>query len=173
MKVKSLKLAAIAGALAAVATAAYAGGFYLAVSAPDPADARMKGAVLVFRALGCHGPGSGVSATAEGIVNGKRKSIALKLKPLGNDTYIANRQWPKEGRWVVAATAASIAKGPDGGPLRITTGGVVELTDSGTVMTTQSKQDRTVVVVRRPDRETLAQLVEKTLKSYESRRAGL
>ena len=173
MNVRSMVRGGLAGALTLAAAAAYAGGFWLEVEAPNPADARMKDAVVVFHALGCHGPGSSVTATAEGVVEGKRKSIPLKLKPLGNDMYTASRQWPVQGRWVLAATAASIARGSNGGPLKITTSALIELTESGSLMTVKGKDNKNEIVVRRPERETLAQLVEKTLRGYETRHAGL
>jgi hypothetical protein len=169
------KVSALTGALAALAPAAYSGGFWLEVELPKKGDTRMKDAVLVFRADGCHGPGSGVTGTAEGIVNGKRKSIPLKIKSLGNETFTVARQWPQRGRWALAITAVSRPNTHEGKTYRATSSVVVELTDSGEIVVAQphNKADRAQIAVRRPNRETLAQLVDMTLKSYDARRAAL
>ena len=168
-------LAALAGALTFCAGAAYAGGFWLEVETPKPGDARMKNAVLVFRAEGCHGPGSSISGTAEGIVNGKRKSIPLTFKSPATETFTITRQWPKEGRWALAVTAASKSWTHQGQTHQAKSSIVVELTDSGAVLVSDPKGNsgRSEIVVRRPQRETLAELVEKTLKGYQTRRAAL
>ncbi len=169
------KIAALAGALAVYATAAYAGGFSLWVEMPNPRDARMKNAVLVFQAEGCHGPGSSLSGTAEGIVNGKRTSIPLKFKALGNESFTITRQWPKNGQWALAVTAAAVPQTHNGKSYQAKVSVVVELTDSGAVLVSEpkGKAGRSEIVVRRPERETLDELVEKTLKGYQTRRAAL
>jgi hypothetical protein len=92
----------VAATLAAV-TASLAGGFYLKVSAPAKGDD--WGAVLLVKPYGCHKPSDAdVSATAEGVVGGKRQTIKLDLtlRPAGD--YAIRRQWPDQGTWVVAIT---------------------------------------------------------------------
>ena len=102
---KSLAIALVlfAGGL----TSALAGGFGVAVFLPKQDDARMKDALLMVQPIGCHGPGASVMARAEGIVNGKRQSVPVKLVPITgeNDTYIVRREWPSDGTWVLLFTA--------------------------------------------------------------------
>jgi hypothetical protein len=78
------------------------GGFGVAVTLP-PADA--KDGVLVIEPIGCHGPGAAVTAHAEGIVNGARKTIPLSLSPMEGDKYLLKRQWPADGKWVLVFSA--------------------------------------------------------------------
>lgn len=92
-------------------SAARAGGFGLAVEVPVPAEgqaAQPNDPVLLVHAIGCHGPGSMVAGKAEGIVNGKRVTIPLRLDALGEDRYALKRQWPqgKQG-WVISLSAKS------------------------------------------------------------------
>lgn len=94
------------GLLAALATATLllAGGFALQIGKPSAnPEAQAKGAVLVVRGYACHDPEkTTVTATAEGIVNGKRETIPLKLIPLSaQSTFALTRQWPLEGKWVI------------------------------------------------------------------------
>jgi hypothetical protein len=92
-----------------LAEPAWAGGFGLAVEVPGPSSgvAQDRDAVLIVRAMGCHGPGAGVSGKAEGLVDGKRISVPLHLEPIGNDTYLVKRQWVAQGTWVVSLSAKS------------------------------------------------------------------
>lgn len=95
-------LLALAMALIATATA-LAGGFYVSLAQPDP---RMKHAVLLVQAGGCvDGSTAQVSVTAEGIVNGERRSIPVAVTRIRAEahgaTYAVRQQWPKEGAWVL------------------------------------------------------------------------
>ena len=106
------------------------GGFGVAVTLPNPDDARQKDAVLAIQPVGCHGPGASVIIFAEGIVNGRRQTIALHpinldspstptnatqtSAPVGGtpssqikqgDTFILKREWPAQGTWVLSITA--------------------------------------------------------------------
>jgi hypothetical protein len=97
------------GAILALAAQLYAGGFYLQAGKPDTEEARKANAVLTMKATGCNDPAkTTVTATAEGLVNGERRTIALKLTPLSEPgSYALTRQWPKEGRWVIHLSATS------------------------------------------------------------------
>jgi len=98
---------------------AWAGGFGISATLPAPeVREREKDAVLVLTAAGCHGPGATISATAEGLVNGQRRSINLALTPLSAPAtgeknapdfprYAVKRQWPAEGTWVLALNATA------------------------------------------------------------------
>jgi hypothetical protein len=114
-------------ALAAMALPAFsmAQGFSFVVGNPVASqDFRFKMAAFVFRTAGCPSPTTPqISASAEGIVAGQRRSIALKVisgtKP---GVYAVTQSWPAEGQWVVnlkgkCATAdagALVAVGPTG-----------------------------------------------------------
>jgi hypothetical protein len=102
-------LASFGGALLlAITSSTFAGGFQLSLETPSPSsDAQMKDAVLVARTYGCHQPADAqLSATAEGLVNGARKTVALELRSIGSGVYAIKRQWPSEGTWVLAITGA-------------------------------------------------------------------
>jgi hypothetical protein len=91
------------GILLAAAGPALAGGFYVALERPATAgDPRLKDAVLIVRPNGCIQPGTtGVSVTAEGLVNGRRQSIAVPVVRLSPDVYAIQQQWPAEGAWLL------------------------------------------------------------------------
>ena len=76
----------------------FAGGFYLNVtSAPASSDK------LIASLTGCHNAEFGkLTATAEGIVNGQRRTIQLEVTPLKQPgQFEIKRQWPAEGKWIV------------------------------------------------------------------------
>lgn len=82
-----------------------AGGFVLQIGKPSAnPEAQAKNAVLVVRGIACvEQQKTTVTGTAEGIVNGARESMALKLIPLsGQTTYAVMQQWPNDGKWVLA-----------------------------------------------------------------------
>lgn len=102
-------LASLGGALMlAISSSALAGGFQLSVETPSSSsDAQTKDVVLIARTYGCHQPADAtLSATAEGLVNGARKSVALELRSIGSGVYAIKQQWPAEGTWVLALTGA-------------------------------------------------------------------
>ena len=68
-----------------------------------------------------------ITASAIGVIDGKRQEMPLKLTPLSEQgTYALSQQWPKEGRWVIEVrgfekingtpvfTNTLITAGPDG-----------------------------------------------------------
>lgn len=59
--------------------------------------------VLVVHAYSCHVPtDAALSAYAEGLVGGKRRSIPLELESTGaTGVYTVARQWPADGSWVL------------------------------------------------------------------------
>jgi hypothetical protein len=88
---------------------AFAGGFWITFGNPEASpEAKSKNAALIVKPTGCHNPQQAlVTGTAEGLVNGKRQSIALKLIPLSDPgTYVVQKTWPSEGTWVLSFTAA-------------------------------------------------------------------
>ena len=99
----------LAFALAAGCTGlAIAGSFTLVVGAPVAAqDFRAKNASFVVRADSCEAVEKvEVKASAEGLVNGARRSIPLNLGVLPKPgIFSVSKQWPDEGTWVVSLSA--------------------------------------------------------------------
>ena len=86
------------------ALVATAGGFWISIQNPSTVkDAAAKNAVVLIRADGCHNPADAtVTGSAEGLVNGVRRSIPLKLEPVSQPgTYAVQPQWPADGLWVL------------------------------------------------------------------------
>jgi hypothetical protein len=87
-----------------------AGALLLEVGNPAlNAEARQNHAVLVARITAYHSPGeTNVAATAEGVVNGMRKSISLKVISLSvAGTFAVVRAWPEEGKWAIKLVATN------------------------------------------------------------------
>jgi len=101
---KKIVIAMPVAAVLALAGQLFAGGFWLQLGNPDAsAEARKVNAVVTIKATGCHNPAAAnVTATAIGMVDGQRRSIALKLDKLSEPgAYALSQQWPKEGKWVI------------------------------------------------------------------------
>src|SRR4051812_33148227 len=64
------------------------------------------GTAFIFRVNGCADMSKAkITATAEGLIDGARKSIPLSASattPAG--VYAINQQWDSQGKWVVAIT---------------------------------------------------------------------
>jgi hypothetical protein len=90
--------------LCVVTSLAAADGFTFTIgSSVATQDFRLKAAAFAFRTEGCADPTkSQITGTAEGIVKGARKSLALQIvaapKP---GVYAVLQGWPPEGDWVV------------------------------------------------------------------------
>jgi hypothetical protein len=130
-RMRTVNIGLIGGMTLALASAAMAGGFGLSArrSTDHP---KVKGGVLLVQAEGCYGPGATVSATAEGLVNGRRRSIPLRLTKVGTDsagtvTYTLRRQWPAEGVWVLSLTGVNRLPSPNGKGEAITCRAMLEL----------------------------------------------
>jgi hypothetical protein len=98
----------LAVAFAVTASAVYGGGFWLEFGNPSAShDPAAKEAVLLVRALGCGEPAKArLTATAEGLVDGQRKSIPLEIAPLSTPgVWAVKRAWPQDGAWVLSFTA--------------------------------------------------------------------
>ena len=97
----------VSATLLAIASPALAGGFQLSVETPGSGDPQLKDVVLIARTYGCHQPADAkLSATAEGFVNGDRKSLPLELRSIASGVFAIKQQWPSEGKWVIALTGA-------------------------------------------------------------------
>ena len=112
-------------AVLALAGSLFAGGFWLQVGNPEAsAEARQHNAVVTIKAVGCHDPATAqVTATAIGVVDGRRQTINLKLTPLSEPGMFAlSQQWPKSWRWVIQLvgkngeqfTNTLVGAGPEG-----------------------------------------------------------
>ena len=105
-------LAIVVGAFVMIATGItpYAGAiFHLQVGPPIAAGDGMgflkmnKKAVFVVRSQCCDFTSVGITGSAEGIVNGVRRSIPLTLTPVNaaQGVYAITQEWPDAGHWVV------------------------------------------------------------------------
>jgi hypothetical protein len=78
---------------------------WLSIESPvNPFDPSTRGAVLLAHAAFREGQAqlSDLSGTAEGIVNGARRSITLRFDTTGRPSVFAlRRQWPTEGTWLL------------------------------------------------------------------------
>ena len=95
-------------AVTALALPLFAGA--LALEVVDPAanpEAQSKHATLLVRTTACHSPEkTALTATAEGLVNGVRRTIPLQVTPLSTPgTFIVTREWPSNGAWAVKIVA--------------------------------------------------------------------
>ena len=80
---------------------ALAGALLLEVADPQAnPEARARHAIVVARTTACMSPEkTTVTATAEGIVNGQRRSIPLKVMNLATPgTFAVAREWPRTVR---------------------------------------------------------------------------
>lgn len=121
---RSLGLAAVASAV--FAAPALAGPPWISIELPvNPYDRSMRGAFLLVHAFH-HGTPMGflVTGTAEGIVNGERRSIKLEFGETARaGVFALKRMWPEEGTWTLVirvnqgpddAATAVVDLGPDG-----------------------------------------------------------
>jgi hypothetical protein len=96
--------------LAILTVPLFAGGFWVQVA--DPAsnpEAMQNHAVLIAQTLACHFPTkSSITATAEGVVNGVRQTIPLKMIALSTPgAFALTRQWPEQGTWAIKIVATN------------------------------------------------------------------
>jgi hypothetical protein len=115
---KRLRIPLVLALVLGSAILAVAGGFWISIQNPSTVtDAVAKNAVVLVRADGCHNPAeANITGTAEGRVNGIRRSIPLKLVPVSQPgTYAVVPQWPAEGAWVLHFNATYL--GRDAGAL--------------------------------------------------------
>jgi hypothetical protein len=95
---------------------------------PSPYDASTRDALLLVHAFH-HGTPMNypVEGTAEGIVAGKRRSVALTFARTSREgVYALTKQWPTEGSWVLAV---AVTQGKD-----MKAGALVELGARGEVL---------------------------------------
>ena len=117
--IRTLSLAALLSS--ALAAPALAGPPWISIELPaNPYDRDTRGAFLLVHAFH-HGTAVNaiVTGTAEGIVDGQRRTITLEFAATGREGVRALRKmWPDEGIWTLAITAA---QGPDDGATAVIT----------------------------------------------------
>ena len=95
-------------AMVAIGLPLFAGALMVEVGNPiaNP-EALGKHAVLVLRTTACHSPEkTSLTATAEGVIDGQRRSIPLKLVPLSTPgTFAVTHEWPSSGTWALKFVA--------------------------------------------------------------------
>ena len=93
--------------VAAAAVSAVAGPPWISIEYPvNPFDRTTRGAHLLVHAY-YHGTPVAypVSGTAEGIVNGERRTITLRFETTSRTgVYALRKQWPSEGAWTLVVT---------------------------------------------------------------------
>lgn len=113
-----LALGALAAALslpiaAATATLVTAGPPWISIEHPvNPYDPATRGAFLMVNAFH-HGTPVGipVSGTAEGLVDGQRRSVKLEFgRTSRTGVYALRKQWPDQGLWTLVI---SVSQGED------------------------------------------------------------
>ena len=90
----------------------------------NPMDATTRGAVMLVHVYHHEHPaGYRVTGTAEGIVDGERRSVDLAFEETSRpNVYALKQRWPDEGDWVLkigieqrALATLLVELGPDGG----------------------------------------------------------
>ena len=92
--------------LCAAVLPAHPGAFTFNIGSPVAAqDFVAKAAAFVFRTEGCADPGKAqITATAEGLLKGERRSVVLKIAamPSKPGVYAVFQNWPADGgAWLV------------------------------------------------------------------------
>lgn len=112
-RIRSLALATLAGVLLAAPAFALKGPPWISIELPvNPYDESARGAFLLVHPFH-HGQAMAylVTGTAEGIVNGERRSVKLEFTETSREGVFALKQtWPNEGTWTLLIKAN---QGPD------------------------------------------------------------
>ena len=95
---------------------------WLTIESPVNAfDQASRGALLLVHAAVAEGPTEvvDIDGSAEGLVNGARKSVKLRFETTSHpNVYAMRAQWPTEGTWVLRigfhSTTAIVTLNPDG-----------------------------------------------------------
>jgi hypothetical protein len=86
----------------------FAGALTVEIGNPSgSAEALAKHAALVARTTACRAPEKTLmTASAEGVVDGQRRSIRLNLIPLSTPgTFAITQEWPSTGAWAIKIVA--------------------------------------------------------------------
>ena len=124
-------------ALALIAAAVTVGPPWISIEYPvNPHDQSMRGAMLLVHVFHHSSPiAYPVEGTAEGIVNGERRTIKLRFTETARPAvYGLARQWPTEGVWTLVIRMSRGEGGTDGASA------VVELGPDGEIASVQVPQ---------------------------------
>jgi hypothetical protein len=119
-RIRPLSLAALFAAALATPAVAHAGPPWISIEYPvNPLDQSMRGAFLLVHVFHHATPiVSAVEGTAEGIVNGERRTIKLEFTNTSRTgVYGLRRMWPTEGVWTLvikSGATAVVELGSDG-----------------------------------------------------------
>jgi hypothetical protein len=105
---RRILFSALFGAAAAVSV--LAGALTLRIEDTTSGSEKAAGsAAVVVRTTACNSPEkTTITASAEGLVNGVRRSIPLQVAKLSEPGLFAvAKQWPNEGRWTISFTATN------------------------------------------------------------------
>jgi len=112
-RIRSLALTALAGVLLTAPVFGMKGPPWISIELPaNPYDKSTRDAFLLVHSFH-HGTAMGyiVSGTAEGMVNGERRSLKLEFSETSREGVSAlKRTWPTEGTWTLVIKAN---QGPD------------------------------------------------------------
>jgi len=112
-KIRSFSLIAVASALLAVpALARVVGPAWISIEYPvNPHDQTMRNAYLLVHCFHHSEPvACPLTGTAEGIVNGERRSIQLTFTETRRDgVYALSKEWPSEGVWTLVIRGSATA----------------------------------------------------------------
>ena len=103
-----------AASIALIAAAPSFGPPWISIETPpNPFDAATRGSFLIVHTFH-HGDAvaSGVTGTAEGIVRGERKSVALTFDTTSRrGSYALRKQWPADGVWMLVINTGGQTEG--------------------------------------------------------------
>jgi hypothetical protein len=101
-----MKKTLVAAVVVSAAALAWAGGQQVA------AEVSADGHSILVRTYRCGTPSSlSLRGTAEGLVGGERRTIALEVKPGAEPgVFSVARRWPDEGRWALVLSVAGGAQ---------------------------------------------------------------
>jgi len=127
-RIRALSLAALFTAALAAPAVASAGPPWISIEYPiNPFDQTMRGAFLLVHVFHHAEPiVFPVAGTAEGIVNGERRTIKLEFTETSRTgVYALRRQWATEGVWTLVirgegGAAAVVELGADGAIASVT-----------------------------------------------------
>ena len=127
-RIRTLALTALFAAT--LAAPAFAGPPWISIEYPvNPHDQSMRGAMLLVHVFHHAQPTAyPIEGTAEGLVNGERRSIKLTFTETARPAvYGLSRQWPTEGVWTLVIKMSRGDHGTDGAAA------VVELGPNGEI----------------------------------------
>lgn len=128
--------------------------FSIQIASPVAAQTyRMKSSAFVFRALGCEAPAKAeVTASAEGLVQGQRRSVPVKVQEAQTPgVFGIFRQWPDEGVWIVSLAGRC---GPKSASVLVATDGTGLIRESSIFLARPAAESDIVAALKAPRKKT-------------------